>query len=137
MAKRKNPPRKLLNLFCLVDGEATSNAFSIKVPSTDTVDDLKNLIKTKKANDFSNIDADKLTLWGVLFLFSPSKRKEFIFLKDLPTARELYPMDTISDVFKDPLIEKSVNIIVQRPPPETAKKMRGPLPRGGVLTRTR
>jgi hypothetical protein len=30
----------LLTLFCLVDGEATSNAFSTKVPSSDTVDDL-------------------------------------------------------------------------------------------------
>jgi hypothetical protein len=36
----------ILNLFCLVDGEATSNTFSVKIPPTDTVDDLKNLIKT-------------------------------------------------------------------------------------------
>ncbi|KAG0351335.1 hypothetical protein BGX24_007882, partial [Mortierella sp. AD032] len=55
----------LLTLFCLVDGEATSNAFSVKVPSSDTVDDLKELIKVKKAIAFSDIDADQLTLWRV------------------------------------------------------------------------
>ncbi|KAG0038732.1 hypothetical protein BGZ82_010971, partial [Podila clonocystis] len=116
MTKRKNTRRKLLNLFCLVEGEATSNAFSIKVPSNDTVNDLKGAIKAEKTNDFSDIDADNLILWDVSFLFSHVKRKEHIFLKDLSTARELDPMDIISDVFKDPLIEKSVNIIVQRPP---------------------
>ncbi|KAG0009098.1 hypothetical protein BGZ81_003632, partial [Podila clonocystis] len=54
-----------MSLFCLVDGEATANAFSVKVSSNDTVDDLKDLIKTKKTNDFSDIDANKLTLWRV------------------------------------------------------------------------
>ncbi|KAG0028814.1 hypothetical protein BGZ81_004393 [Podila clonocystis] len=108
--------RKMLKLFCLVEGESTSKAFSIKVLATDTVDDLKNLIKTSLSPQFDDIAAKNLTLWGVSFLFSHSKRKEHVFLKDLPTSRELDPMDNISDVFKDPLIEKSVNIIVQRPP---------------------
>ncbi|KAF9315345.1 hypothetical protein BG003_003137 [Podila horticola] len=53
-----------LTLFCLVDGEATSNAFSIKISSRDTVDDPKTLIRTKKTNDFSDIDANQLTLWA-------------------------------------------------------------------------
>ncbi|KAG9060857.1 hypothetical protein KI688_007926 [Linnemannia hyalina] len=52
----------LLNLFCLVDGEGTSNAFSVKIASTDTVDDLKKLIKAEKTNNFSDVDADQLTL---------------------------------------------------------------------------
>ncbi|KAF9393615.1 hypothetical protein CPC16_001540 [Podila verticillata] len=121
MTKRKNT-RKLLNLFCLVEGEATTKAFSINIPLNNTVDDLKNLIKTACSPQFDDIAADKLTLWGVSFLFSHSKRKESILLKDLPTARELYPMDNISDVFEDTLIEKSVKIIVQRPPSGPSSK---------------
>ncbi|KAG0264515.1 hypothetical protein DFQ27_001184 [Actinomortierella ambigua] len=35
-------------LFCLIDGEATFKAFSIKAPPSGTVDDLKGLIKAKK-----------------------------------------------------------------------------------------
>ncbi|KAG0346460.1 hypothetical protein BG005_000734 [Podila minutissima] len=97
-----------LTLFCLADGKAMSNAFSIKVPSIDTVADLKNLIKTEKSPEFDDVAADKLTLWDVSFL-------ESIFLKDLHTARKLHPMEKICDVFKDPLAEKTVSIIVQRP----------------------
>ncbi|KAF9395528.1 hypothetical protein BGZ94_006552, partial [Podila epigama] len=55
----------LLTLFCLVDGEATSNAFPVKIESTETIGGLKELIKTKKSNDFQDVDADKLTLWHV------------------------------------------------------------------------
>ncbi|KAF9212485.1 hypothetical protein BGZ59_006689, partial [Podila verticillata] len=62
MTKRKNT-RKLLNLFCLVEGEATTKAFSINIPLNNTVDDLKNLIKTACSPQFDDIAADKLTLW--------------------------------------------------------------------------
>ncbi|KAH7049577.1 hypothetical protein BKA57DRAFT_535266 [Linnemannia elongata] len=51
-----------LTLFCLVDGEATSNLFPAKVSSSDTLDDRKALIEAKNINDFSDIDTHKLTL---------------------------------------------------------------------------
>ncbi|KAF8931909.1 hypothetical protein BGZ47_011637, partial [Haplosporangium gracile] len=54
-----------LSLFCLVNGEATSNAFPVEIEATKTIGDLKELIKTKKTNDFQDVDADKLTLWRV------------------------------------------------------------------------
>ncbi|KAF9968922.1 hypothetical protein BGZ73_009039, partial [Actinomortierella ambigua] len=57
-----------LTLFCLVDGESTSNAFSVKIPPSDSVDDLKELIENKKAPEFDDIAADKLTLWRVSHL---------------------------------------------------------------------
>ncbi|KAF9326446.1 hypothetical protein BG006_010136, partial [Podila minutissima] len=90
---------------------ALDKAFSIKIPSNDTVAEFKNLIKTEKSPEFDDVAADKLTLWDVSFL-------ECIILKDLPAARKLHPMEKISDVFKDPLAEKTVSIIVQRPPQE-------------------
>ncbi|KAG0211656.1 hypothetical protein BGX33_004159 [Mortierella sp. NVP41] len=54
-----------LTLFCLVDGESTSNAFPLAIPSTETVGELKELIKTKKLVDFENADTNNLTLWSV------------------------------------------------------------------------
>src|SRR6202012_5301589 len=54
-----------MSLFCLVDEEATSNAFSVKISSDNTVDDLKNLIKAKKTPRFDDVAADELTLWRV------------------------------------------------------------------------
>ena len=55
-----------LNLFCLVDGESTSSAFSVKISTKDTVDDLKNHIKTKKSPRFDDIAVDELVLVQVL-----------------------------------------------------------------------
>ena len=51
-----------LTLFCLVDGEATSQAFSVEIDHTKTVDGLKKLIKTEKAPRFDDVAADELTL---------------------------------------------------------------------------
>lgn len=51
----------LLNLFCLVEGEGTSNAFPA---STDTVDDLKKLIEAENTN-INDVDASQLTIWRV------------------------------------------------------------------------
>ncbi|KAG0039904.1 hypothetical protein BGZ82_006161 [Podila clonocystis] len=54
-----------LTLFCLVDGEATSNAFSVEIDSSKTVDGLKKLIKTENPDTFNGVDAKELTLWRV------------------------------------------------------------------------
>ncbi|KAF9185057.1 hypothetical protein BGZ50_003295 [Haplosporangium sp. Z 11] len=43
-----------LTLFCLVDREPTSRAFSVKIASDDTVDDLRKLIKTKNVVKFKD-----------------------------------------------------------------------------------
>ncbi|KAI8355299.1 hypothetical protein B0O80DRAFT_486630, partial [Mortierella sp. GBAus27b] len=53
----------MFTLFCLVDGESTSNAFSVTVEPTETVGDLKGKIKEKQANYFKSIDYHTLTLW--------------------------------------------------------------------------
>jgi hypothetical protein len=49
-------------LFCLVDGEAFSKGFSVKVYPTATVDDLRDVIKAKKALGSADKTADELTL---------------------------------------------------------------------------
>ncbi|KAF9430400.1 hypothetical protein BGZ94_007051 [Podila epigama] len=43
-----------LTLFCLVDGETTSNAFSVEIDPIKSVEHLKNLIKAKKAPRFDD-----------------------------------------------------------------------------------
>lgn len=54
-----------LTLFCIVDGKSVSNAFEVEVESAKSVSALKDLIKTKKTNELSDVDADQLTLWSV------------------------------------------------------------------------
>ncbi|KAI9241257.1 MAG: hypothetical protein BYD32DRAFT_458061 [Podila humilis] len=54
-----------LTLLCLVDGEATSRAFSVDIDRTKSVDHLKKLIKLEKTPRFDDVAADELTLWRV------------------------------------------------------------------------
>ncbi|KAG0010902.1 hypothetical protein BGZ81_002492, partial [Podila clonocystis] len=108
----------LMTLFCIVDGEATSSAFSIKIPPNDNVDDLKNLIKTKKTPEFEDVAADKLTLWKVSIPIIDGNEIP-ILLDDFnkEDKKKLGPATRLSKVFLEGLPEETVNIIVQRPPP--------------------
>ncbi|KAF9979957.1 hypothetical protein BGZ65_005752 [Modicella reniformis] len=94
-----------LTLFCAVDGE--SNPFSVEVDPTKSFDVLKKTIKKERANFFSNIDADQLTLWKV------SK-------KILSAATEL------SEVFKEGAPKKTLHIIVRLPQPGKRGRERKP-----------
>ncbi|KAF8905174.1 hypothetical protein BGZ58_006417, partial [Dissophora ornata] len=108
-----------LSLFCLVDGDAMSNAFSVKATFTDTVDDLKGAIKVKKTNDFQDVDADKLTLWRVSLPIPEDDDDELpILLNSIDTKdkKKLGPATRLSKVFPGDMPEETVNIIVQRPP---------------------
>ncbi|KAF9167590.1 hypothetical protein DFQ26_003933 [Actinomortierella ambigua] len=117
-----------LTLFCLVDGEATSNAFSVKAPSSGTVDDLKKLIKAEKAISFSDIDADELTLWRVSIPASEDDDETSILIDNIISdhKKKLNPLTRLTKVFPEELPEETIHIIVQRPPlgdPHTDIKM--------------
>jgi len=107
----------LLTLFCLVDGEATSNAFSVKILSSDTVDDLKDLIKTKKAPRFDDVAADELTLWRVSILITRDNSEIPILFNNIAKEEKekLHPADDLSDIFDEKPPKKTIHIIVQRP----------------------
>ncbi|KAG0349895.1 hypothetical protein BG005_010571 [Podila minutissima] len=102
-----------MSLFCLVDGEAMSNAFSIKIPSSDTVDDLKDQIKTKKAPEFDDIAADKLALWRVSIKDDsdddiPSE------LDSVPEKRRLKVTTKLSKAFETELPEDTIGPALPR-----------------------
>ena len=104
-----------MNLFCLVDGEATSTAFSVKIPSNDTVDDLKNLIKTALSPQFDDIAAKDITLWRVDQPVIAANKHNPILLSAIEFPTELDPTDDISDVFEHHPPKKTIHIIVQLP----------------------
>src|SRR4051794_41095971 len=54
-----------ITLFCLVKGNTTANAFSVKISRDEPISEFKEAIKAKKQNDFAGVDADKLKLWKV------------------------------------------------------------------------
>ncbi|KAF9976693.1 hypothetical protein BGZ65_007717, partial [Modicella reniformis] len=102
-----------LTIWCMVDGESTP--FSVKAKSTESVDDLKDHIKTKKSPEFDDIAADKLILWKVSLLVTEDEEVSSIDFEKLTEKRRLSPTDDISDVFPDGVKKKTINIIVRRP----------------------
>ncbi|KAF9323717.1 hypothetical protein BGZ91_003408 [Linnemannia elongata] len=106
-----------LTLFCLVDGEATSNAFPVSASAKTTVGELKDSIKSKKTIDFSDIDADKLILWRVSIPITDEDDEVPIILNSFD-KRKLGPVTRLSKVFPEDLPEETIHIIVQRPPPD-------------------
>ncbi|KAG0014800.1 hypothetical protein BGZ81_000252 [Podila clonocystis] len=109
-----------MSLFCLVDGEATSHAFSIKIPSSDTVDDLKKLIKIEIPDTFNGVDAKDLTLWRVSIPITEDDEIP-ILLNDISDEdkKKLGPATRLSKVFPEDLPDETVLIIVHRPPLKT------------------
>lgn len=108
-----------LTLFCLVDGESTSNAFPVGIESTKTFGDLKEFIKVKKTPEFNDIAADKLTLWRVSIPITDDDDEVPLLLNNVTDKdkKKLGPATRLSKVFLDSLPEMTINVIVQRPPP--------------------
>ncbi|KAF9323290.1 hypothetical protein BG006_001596, partial [Podila minutissima] len=104
-----------LTLFCIVDGESVSHAFKLKnIPSSDDVDDLKDLIKTKQSPDFDDVVANKLTLWRVTI--PEDKQSAAITIDALRDKTELNdPRELLSELFPENP-DRNTYIIVQRPP---------------------
>ncbi|KAF9991340.1 hypothetical protein BGZ79_004650, partial [Entomortierella chlamydospora] len=122
----------LLNLFCLVDGEPTSNAFPVSISRTSTVGELKKIIRTEKSPEFDDIAADKLAVWRVSIPVVPDNRltrrtlrltngKAEILPANLglaePDPIELDPTDVPFDIFQEKSPQNEVRIFV-RPLPK-------------------
>jgi len=110
----RNTTTDSLRLNCIVDGE--SAAFSVKIPPARTVDDLKNYIKDKKSNGFSYVDADNLTLWGVLLL-DDDEDERTVKLSNLQDdeKKKLKSTRLLSEFFPAQPLAGAIHIIIQRP----------------------
>ncbi|KAG0248702.1 hypothetical protein BG011_009994, partial [Mortierella polycephala] len=85
--------------------------------SNDTVDNLKDLIKTKKAPRFDDVSADELKLWRVNVPVIAADKHIAIVLNEIESKTELVLTDNLSDVFEEKPPKKTIHIIVQRAPP--------------------
>jgi hypothetical protein len=106
-----------LTLFCIVDGESTS--FPAVIDPTKTVGELKDEIKTKKAPEFDDIAADKLSLWKVEIPDDDDDEEIPILLNAVSTKdkKKLKASRELKKFFTEPPPKETIHIIVQRPPP--------------------
>ncbi|KAG0248118.1 hypothetical protein BG011_000457, partial [Mortierella polycephala] len=68
------------------------------------------------AVDFSDIAADKLTLWQASIPVDPAKKYDAVSLDAIDSKLEFMPTDDLSGVFIDKPLKQTIHIIVQRPP---------------------
>jgi hypothetical protein len=108
-----------ITLLCLVKGNTTANAFSVKISRDEPVSELKKAIKAEKAPEFDNFPADRLRLWKVMIPGDQDDQLRNLILKD---SDELLAIRKISKYFPDSPPEEHIHVIVE--PPESTTSSR-------------
>ena len=99
-----------ISLFCLVKGNTTANAFSVKISSDETISELKKAIKAEKQNDFAGVDANELKLWKVEIADGCNDLLSNLSLKE---KDELSALKKISKYFSDLPAKECIYVIVK------------------------
>ncbi|KAG0015141.1 hypothetical protein BGZ81_011830 [Podila clonocystis] len=98
-----------------LDSISWDRAFPLAISSTETVGQLRAAIHLSKLVWFKDLEAEDLALSRVSIPVKAVDKLRPIFLNEF-VSTELDPTDDVADVFKDKPPEKTIHIIVQRPP---------------------
>src|SRR5205814_2062479 len=101
-----------ITLFCLVKGNTTANAFSVKISREEPISELKKAIKAEKQNDFAGVDADKLRLWKKEI---PDDQDDLLSNLTLNDGDELLATREIGDYWTEKPPKKHIHVIVKLP----------------------
>ena len=106
-----------ITLFCLVHGEPIANAFAVDIDENMSISHLKKLIKSEKAPEFDDIDANNLVLWKVNIHEDDETTIQHLLLNNgKANGIELMrPTWKISKYFLGGLTEEHIHVIVERP----------------------
>ncbi|RHZ57883.1 hypothetical protein Glove_382g64 [Diversispora epigaea] len=110
-----------ITLNCLVEKDnPRENCFMVKINQTETVSDLKELIKDKTKNTFVTIDANQLKLWKVNVSLLESNEKLNVLIEREPAMIEqklmgnkLLATKKVSNYFNEQPAEEHIHIIVE------------------------
>ena len=104
-----------ITLMCLVRGESSDHAFTVRINKSEFVADLKKLIKAEKQQLFDGIDPDNLTLWRVFIPVENDAILQKLVLENANGVQKLHPTEEVSDVFSETPPKKHIHIIVEPP----------------------
>ncbi|KAF9377724.1 hypothetical protein CPB97_009970 [Podila verticillata] len=107
-------PGDKLTLFCVIEGDSTSKAFSIKASPSDNVQVLKQLIRDARAPQYDDIPFGQPFIRKVSIPDDPAKEKEAVKFEKIEFW-QLKPTDTVGKAFKDGAPAKTIHIVVFRP----------------------
>src|SRR3954470_2003839 len=101
-----------ITLFCLVKGNTSEDAFSVKISRDEPVSELKKAIKAEKAPEFDNFPADRLKLWKVTIPGDQDDQLRNLILQD---SDELSAINDIGDYWPTSPPKKHIHVIVKLP----------------------
>ena len=109
-----------ITLLCLVKGNTTAIAFSVKISRDEPVSELKKAIKAEKHKTFHGIEADELKLWKVQI---PGDQDDLLSNLTLNDGDELLATREIGDYWTEKPPKRNIHVIVE-PPESTATSSR-------------
>ena len=101
-----------LSVNCLIHGEVQEQMFTVKIPKTENVSILKDLIKEKKASRLDHIDASDLELWMV-DLHLDELGAEPVHVDIYPSSKLSPPIAELSSFFSDTLDKERLHVIAK------------------------
>ena len=100
-----------ITLFCLVKGNTSENAFSVKISRDEPISELKETIKDK-IDVPANFKAKDLKVWKVTI---PDDHNDLLSNLSLQDQDELLATKKISKYFPDSPPEEHIHVIVKLP----------------------
>ncbi|KAG0349207.1 hypothetical protein BG004_000862 [Podila humilis] len=116
------PMATTYTLFCVREFECAQSAFSVKVSSTDTVDELKKRVRTAVSPHFDGIPAHTLHLTAVSIPDDPSRELETVSAKSLDYSRTLRATEILGHIFEGDVPPSTIHIVVGITPATPAQK---------------
>ncbi|GES87679.1 kinase-like domain-containing protein [Rhizophagus clarus] len=101
-----------ITLFCLIKGNTSEKAFSVKISRDEPISELKDAIKAKNPQTFANVDTKDIKLWKVSIPGDQDDQLRNLILQD---SDELLAIRKISKYFPDSPLEEHIHIIVKLP----------------------
>ncbi|KXN90928.1 hypothetical protein AN958_03203 [Leucoagaricus sp. SymC.cos] len=114
---------QLLSFNCFLLGDDPDRTFTVKIPKTENVSILKDLIKEKKAPHLNHVAASDLDLWSVSFPIDdlPSKNPPTV-------GPKLRSEKLLSDAFPSELDINRIHVVARVPGQGTPSPSSGPPP---------
>ncbi|KAG1849261.1 hypothetical protein DFJ58DRAFT_746628 [Suillus subalutaceus] len=102
-------------LNCIVLGNDPNCIFPVDIAQTQTVSDLREVIKDEKKPQFDYVDADGLMLWQIDLPIDEMIERNLSSLT-LDTKKPLSPVKKLQKVFSKIPVHKHLHIVIQGPP---------------------
>src|SRR3954469_6654849 len=104
----------IITLYCLVHSDLVEHVFKIRIDKDLDVADLKDEIKKKKAPEFDNFAADKLTLWKVDIPYNDDAVKQLVLEENI-VIKKMSPISKVGKYYHGDPADECIHVVIEPP----------------------